>query len=203
MKFDFRTLYNFWFGTKALDDQAHIDERMKLWFGKNPQIDAQMRTQFAPWLDAFPSRAFDEWEGSDKGLVTMVVLLDQVPRNAYRGTAQSFAYDSDAVVLTHEAVENGLCERVHPLESMFLLLPLEHSEKLSDQQLSVKLFDQLAARAPSGLATAVKSGADYARRHLAIIERFGRFPHRNQILGRPSSAEEVEFLKQGEGAHSF
>lgn len=196
MKFDFNALYNFWFGTQSLNDPANAEERMKIWFGKSPQLDAQMRSQFAPWLDSFPSRSFDDWERSDRGFISLVVLLDQVPRNAFRDTAQMFAYDSDAVVITHESVEAGLHKRLQIFETLFLLLPLEHSERLSDQQLSVQLFQELHARAPEALKQFTLGAADYARKHLEIIERFGRFPHRNQVLGRASTAAELEFLKQ-------
>lgn len=193
---DFHKLYNFWFGSGSLDDAKYVGERMKLWFGKDDKVDAQLRAEFAPWLDQLPSAEIESWKSSPKGLVSSVLLLDQIPRNCFRSSARAFAYDADAREIVHKALAEKYDQILHPIEAVFLLLPLEHSEKLVDQEESVRRYKALHARAPQALQAVTANTADYARRHYEIVARFGRFPHRNQILGRVSTAEEQEFLKQ-------
>jgi len=117
-------------------------------------------------------------------------LLDQITRNIYRGTPKAFAGDAAALASSRQLVARGALDHLTTLEQVFTLLPYEHSETLADQEDAVRLFEALAAR-----DSQAESNADYARRHRDVIKRFGRFPHRNAIVGRESTALEAEFLK--------
>lgn len=179
----------FWFGEGSLDDPQYIGARMRIWFGKDPEFDQTITREFRPMLEDPPPAT------SDREVLARVLLLDQIPRNGYRGDARMFAFDAQALVEARTAIEGGVHARVHPFEAMFLYLPLEHSESLADQDECVRLFTELQARIAPELKTFGESVLDYARRHRVIVERFGRFPHRNAVLGRTSTPEEVEFLK--------
>lgn len=185
-------LYRFWFGEGSLDDAKYVASRMKIWFGKDQVFDERIRDEFAHWLD-YPQ---GNWKSTPRDFLSLILLHDQIPRNAFRGTRRAFAYDTNALELTKEAISRGYHETLHVIESVFLLLPLEHSEASADQQLSVKLMTEVHRRVPQTLAKVTESTLDYARRHAEVIERFGRFPHRNAILGRENTPEETEFLKQ-------
>jgi uncharacterized protein (DUF924 family) len=125
----------------------------------------------------------------------LIILVDQFPRNIFRGTPEAFAFDSTAQELTLEGLNLGHDQALFPIERVFFYLPLEHAEIVKIQELSVAKFNQLASEAPITLKANFESSADYAVRHYVIIEKFGRFPHRNAILERDSTLEEIEFLK--------
>jgi uncharacterized protein (DUF924 family) len=193
---DFENLLTFWFGSGTLSDPRYVGERVQMWFGKNEKVDEQMRTRFGPWLDACAAGELASWRESVRGRLATVLLLDQVPRNSFRGQRRAFAYDPEALACTRAALSQGDDKVLHPVECIFLLLPFEHSENLKDQEESLRRFSELAERTPPALRQIADGTLDYARRHHEIITRFGRFPHRNSILGRTSTLEEVEFLKQ-------
>ena len=132
---------------------------------------------------------FEAWKHEPKSILSMVILLDQFPRNAFRGSARSFEYDLHALEAAREALEKGFDTSLSPTEAGFLVLPFEHSEDITDQKEAVRLARDLTERG------AGKDLYEFAVRHHDIIESFGRFPHRNAVLGRPSTPEEIEFLK--------
>jgi uncharacterized protein (DUF924 family) len=129
-----------------------------------------------------------------------VIVLDQFPRNLYRGDPRAFAFDALALAGSVSAIERGFSTRLHPVQTMFILLPLEHAEDLSTQQRSVAQFEELRGRTPAGCESQFDGYLDYARRHRDVIQRFGRFPHRNAVLGRTSTPEERAYLESG-GEH--
>lgn len=176
---DWREVHGFWFS-----------QPVERWFRKDENFDRQIREKFGGWLEHFEAEEFDSWRQEPKSALALVILLDQFPRNAYRGTARSFAFDSMALDAAREALEKGFDADLPASEAGFLVLPFEHSEDITDQKESVRLARDLMERG------AGKELYDYAVRHHDIIERFGRFPHRNEILGRVSTPEELEFLKQ-------
>jgi uncharacterized protein (DUF924 family) len=126
-----------------------------------------------------------------------VIALDQLPRNLFRDTAQAFAYDATALDISRWALARNLDTELYPVEAIFLYLPLEHSENVVDQAQCVALFGALLERAPVSLLDQFSSFLSYAERHQAVIQQFGRFPHRNQILGRSSTPEEIRYLTEG------
>jgi len=157
----------------------------KRWFVHDPAFDAEVRTRLAEWYEGAATGGLDDWRDTAAGCVALCVLLDQVPRNLFRGQARAFGTDAAARAVADHAVEHGLDRALPQAQRVFLYLPYEHSESLADQDTSVRLFAQLDEN-PQWL--------DYAVRHRDVIGRFGRFPHRNVALGRFSTTEETAFL---------
>lgn len=180
-------VYDFWIG------QGKANSSM--WFKKDDTLDKKIRDQFGPWLQDFNPLDYEAWKATPKGLVSLVILLDQFPRNAFRGKPNSFEFDQDALDVAREGLERGFQDQMDVYENMFLILPFEHSEDITDQKESVRLAQDVIERAPAADKKFAQMILDYAVRHHDIIEKFGRFPHRNAILGRVSSAEELAFLK--------
>jgi uncharacterized protein (DUF924 family) len=157
-----------------------------LWFSSEPALDAELRERFGTLVSAAFAGELDDWLETPEGALALVILLDQFPRNIYRGTPAAFAADAKARDVAERALARGHDHQVEPARRMFFYLPFEHSEQLADQERSLALFTAL------GDAELL----DYAVRHHEIIARFGRFPHRNAVLGRPSTLEEQAFLTQ-------
>jgi uncharacterized protein (DUF924 family) len=175
----------FWFGPPAARGQR--DAR---WFGKDAAFDEECRARFLALHEQAAAGALSGWKGEPRGCLALILLLDQFPRNMFRGTPRAFATDPLALETARHAVGKGYDRQMLPVERMFVYLPFEHSERLADQVTSCELTKPLEAFPET--ADAYR----YALAHRQIIERFGRFPHRNAILGRPSTPEELEFLKQ-------
>jgi uncharacterized protein (DUF924 family) len=172
------TVLRFWFEELTRQD----------WFRGSEQVDVMCRDRFATLHAALERHPPDPRNADARTLLAAVIVLDQFPRNMYRRTPQAYSTDALALSLARAAVESGKDRSLSTLERNFLYLPFMHSEQPDVQAESLRLF--------TGLGSA--DGLKYARHHHAVIERFGRFPHRNAILGRPSSAEELEFLKTEE-----
>ena len=189
------TLHAFWFGTSPQDADVIVSQSA-LWWQKQPAVDTEIRKRFAPLVERAATGELDSWLGELHGRLALILLTDQFPRNIWREQAAAFAFDVLALRWAKEALTLGLDTRARPIERVFLYLPLEHSENLADQQHAVRLFDALAASVGTELRPAFDGFLDYARRHLEIIERFGRFPHRNAALGRETTAAEADFLRQ-------
>jgi len=175
---------NFWFGPLASADDGQMRGE---WFRKNADFDAEVRARFGARIDAALAGGLRDWFGEPWGRLAYVILLDQLTRNAHRDTPAAFAGDAFALPEALALLDAGVA--FEPLAQWFALMPLEHAEDLGVQQRGVAAFEQLAAR-DARLAGAL----DYACRHLDVIARFGRFPHRNAILGRASTAEELAYL---------
>jgi len=188
-------ILRFWFGDEP-DDAALATQQQQLWWAKNPATDALIKTRFGAQVLAAEAGTLDEWRTTPQGLLALVLLTDQFPRNIYRGSAESFRFDALARKLCLEALDTQVDALLRPIERVFLYLPLEHSENLAHQERSVQLFEALARQVPQSWRAPFAGFADYAEKHRVIIERFGRFPHRNALLGRPSTAEELQFLQQ-------
>lgn len=189
------TIHEFWFGPPA-DDATTAKRQAPLWWAKNPKVDADMRERFLPWVERAVEGSLEPWERTANGLLALILLTDQFPRNIHRGTPESFASDELARKWARLGLAPKLRRAQRPIERVFMLLPFEHSESSKDQALSVLEFEGLAAAADAASKEVFAGFAEYARRHRDIIARFGRFPHRNAILGRRSTAEETAFLKE-------
>jgi uncharacterized protein (DUF924 family) len=191
-------ILDFWFGPQLETTPAfEIAHRQRpLWWSKNPQIDADCRHRFEPLLQDAAANRLADWADAPRSTLALILLLDQFPRNIYRDTPQAFAYDELARQHTHLALAMGLDRQLPPIARVFVYLPLEHSEDLDDQEQALQLLRALARQAGEADKKEFDGFADYAKKHHAVIERFGRFPHRNRILGRASSAEENAFLQQ-------
>jgi len=161
-----------------------------LWFAKNPKFDDTLRTHFQTDYELAAAGKLNDWPTSPQSCLALILLLDQFPRNFFRDQPQAFATDPQALAVAKHAVINGFDLQLPYMQRWFVYLPFEHSENLNDQRRSVELFQQLSEDPASAQPIA------FAIRHLEIIERFGRFPHRNPILGRITTPEEAEFLKE-------
>ena len=184
---DPQDVLDFWFGVPG---SAHEGERRPEWFRKSDAFDAAIRERFMATYEEAAAGRLADWETEARRLLALIVVLDQFPRNMFRGAPRSFATDPQALAAAERMADGGWDQQLAPLERSFAYLPFEHAENRAAQERSMQLFGALA-RDP-----AYADLLEWARKHYAIIERFGRFPHRNAILGRVSTPEEVEFLKQ-------
>jgi uncharacterized protein (DUF924 family) len=187
---------DFWFGKCAADGAIDRAKR-NMWFSSEHQYDAVIRKQFGKLHRRAARGELDaEWAATPRGRIALIVVLDQFSRHIHRGTATAFAQDPAAQRLAAAGVEQGADRALIPAQRAFLYLPFEHSEDLKLQRLSTRSFERLAGEVAPAWRKEYAGFADYAGHHRDIIERFGRFPHRNRILGRASTPEEVEFLKE-------
>ncbi|MFQ1765928.1 DUF924 family protein [Aeromonas veronii] len=189
-------LLDLWFGDEA-DDVLRATRQAPLWWGKSSETDALLASRFGELAQAAAKGSLAHWADLPSGRLALILLLDQLPRNIHRGTPAAFAQDALARDLCLKGLSIGVDKSLSPLARVFFYLPLEHAESREQQARSVALFEALAAEQANTPAQATFAGfADFARRHQVIIERFGRFPHRNDILGRTSTQEEAAFLQQ-------
>ena len=186
---------DFWFG--MLGSATEIAGRQrKLWFGKSPANDQAVINLFAPTLVAATAGQLDQWISTPRGRLALIIVLDQFPHHIHRDQPQAFATDPQALALSLDALTDGEDQLLAPIERVFLYLPLEHAESIAIQDLSVALYEKLARDAAADERALFDDFLNYARQHRSVVARFGRFPHRNAILGRPSTSDELEFLKQ-------
>lgn len=181
---------NYWFNS-----EKDLAENNQLWFGKNETTDQEIRNKFEPLVKAASRCELMSWTNSPKGRLALIILLDQFPRNIYRNIPQAFAYDPLGQKLALEGIEKEEDLQLSPMQRIFFYLPLEHAENLSIQKLSVAKFSELLSQIPEEQKNNYTTFLEYAKSHYQTIEKFGRFPHRNAILNRPSTQEEIEFLK--------
>jgi len=173
---DIDQIHSFWFE----------ESTEKQWFEKDPEFDRQIQERFGALVEAASKGKLEEWLETPRGALAYILLLDQFTRNIHRGSSQAFAADAKARAAAIKVLVEGYDRDVSDREKTFLYLPFEHSENLEDQERSVALFKAIGDDRLT----------DYAVRHRDIIARFGRFPHRNDVLGRESTEAEQEFLKQ-------
>ncbi|MCP3064694.1 DUF924 domain-containing protein [Myxococcus sp. K38C18041901] len=183
---------DFWFGQPAdpVRNPACIRPRA-VWFQRDAAFDAECRERFLAAHERAAAGELDSWRNEARTCLALLLLLDQVPRNLFRGTPRAFATDAKARSVARHALARGLDVTLPSVWRWFMYLPFEHSEELYDQRLSVDLFELLTMHHSGSVET-----LDYARRHRDVIERFGRFPHRNDALGRASTPEEARFLQE-------
>jgi uncharacterized protein (DUF924 family) len=179
---------DFWFG--APDAHGRLAPR-EAWFVKNPDFDATIRDRFGGLIDAALQGELSAWQHQPLSALALLIVLDQFTRNTRRDSSGMFAGDAMALALARRMIASGQDRSMQGVQRQFVYLPFEHSERLDDQRESLRLFKQLGQDHPelAGLL-------EWAVKHQVIVERFGRFPHRNTALGRASTTEELEFLKQ-------
>lgn len=185
----------FWLGELDREGLASA-EKKALWWRKDPSFDAEVLATFGETWSALMRGAHDDWRREPRSLLAYVIVLDQFSRNMFRGKAQAFAGDGRALAAAREAVERGDDRALIGHERLFLYMPFMHSESLATQEQSVALFTAFRDEASGRLREELAQNVDYAQRHRDVVARWGRFPHRNQVLDRTSTAEELAFLQE-------
>jgi uncharacterized protein (DUF924 family) len=185
-----QALIDFWFGPPGDPDR---ERHREIWFRSTEEFDAALRLEFLADYEAAAAGELESWESSPEGALALLLLLDQVPRNIFRSTPRSYATDVAARAAADRALVRGFDERVAPAWRLFFYMPFHHSELIADQRRSVALFAALPRNPDRG-----GSLRRYGHPYVEVIERFGRFPHRNEILGRQSTPEERAFLAECE-----
>ena len=201
---DWQRVYEFWFppGLDAADLQTHW--RMLEWWmrgGANAEL-----PPFLPVVEAAKRRSLDHWLGTSRGRLSLIIVVDQFPRGLFAGTPAAFSLDAYALQIAEEGLRDGQYEALeNPWEKFFFLLPLAHAEgtdHLERMKRAVTMGELIAAEAPPHLQPLYEFSLTQARGHLEVISRFGRYPHRNSILGRASTPEEVAYLSKGDFVHT-
>lgn len=189
---------DFWFG--KLDNQLSSQEKSQLWYASSTMLDQQIKLQFEHLYEQALQGHLDSWMRTPKGAMALIILLDQMPRNMFRGTAKAFISDHCALRYCLEGIEQGFDKELALVERSFFYHPLEHAEDLELQQQCVSHFQRMQqVYSNDEHQQFIRSSLDFAQQHLAIITRFGRFPHRNNVLDRESSLQESEYLKIATG----
>ena len=196
-----RSVRDFWFGTTPLSADT-LNRRILFWFGdeassRRQRRDEHIRARFGALLERAARGELASWADGPRRRLSLIILLDQFPRSIFRGTARAFAYDAQALGLTLSGMQSAADAALTVVERMFFYLPLEHAESREVQEESVAAYRRLLAEAPDELREVFASALRSAENHRSIIERFGRFPHRNRTLGRASTPAELEWLTTG------
>jgi uncharacterized protein (DUF924 family) len=201
---DWRTVYDFWFPPGLDDADLETHRRMFGWWfggGANPEL-----ARFAAVLEAARTGRLDPWLATPLGRVSLIVVLDQFPRGLFAGKPEAYAADADALRIAEDGLRNGQYDRLtRPWEQTFFFLPLAHTEgpdHLKRLERVVAMAERVALTAPERLKPLYRHSVSQARGHLEVIARFGRFPHRNPVLGRASTPEEVAYLEKGDFVHT-
>jgi uncharacterized protein (DUF924 family) len=180
-------ILDFWFGEPGSSERGRARE---VWFRKDAAFDDTIRARFGAVVDEAAAGGLAGWDRSDTGALALLVVCDQFPRNLFRGEARAFVLDPRALATARDLVATGRDRALAPLERVFVYLPFEHSESLDDQHEAVRLFTTLRDDPQAG------GYLEWAVKHFEVVRRFGRFPHRNEALGRVSTPEEIAFLAQ-------
>lgn len=197
-----RKVREFWFG-KLPPTPEQLTTRMQMWFGydqspeQQQEWDDSIHSQFEPLVRQAIDGELMAWADGPRRRMSLILLLDQFPRNIYRGTARVYAGDEQALALALSGMNSGADAALDTVQRLFFYMPLQHSEARDVQDESVAAYRRLVLEAPDALKPTFKSCLDYAERHREVVARFGRFPHRNRILGRASTPDELAYMNSG------
>lgn len=183
-----QAVLDFWFAAKGEPEHGAV---RGLWFRKSDDTDRQIAERFGPLIEQALRGQLEAWAAEPQSALAQIVLLDQFTRNSFRDTPRAFAGDKSALAAAMAMVGSRQDEKLLPVQRVFVYLPFEHAEGMGMQEEALRLFSRLVAEAPE-----LQSMLDYAQRHHDVVQCFGRFPHRNEILGRQSTTDEILFLKQ-------
>ena len=184
---------SFWFKEKDLT-APQIDGRMDVWFGEDPLFDEEITRRFADDVEEASEGNLDHWASEPRGRLALIILIDQFRRNIYRNSLEAFAKDKAALKLCIEGAMEKKDKGLSPIERVFFYMPLQHAESRKVQKKSVEIFNKLAAAVSPTLRETFETVAQFAELHADIVEQFGRFPHRNKIVGRENTPEEEQYL---------
>ena len=196
---DYQSILKYWFGDFD-SNLATMENKSALWWGKDVDTDREIRERFTENLALLQAGQLNEWKRLPESYLAMIILGDQFPRNIYRDSAEAFAFDELALKLTNDGIEKGIDLKLSLIQRVFFYLPLEHAESMMMQELSVSKQKQVMEEANENEKEKFAGFFDFAVLHREVIEQFGRYPHRNSILGRQSTSEELIYLsKPGAG----
>ena len=190
-------ILQYWFGLLE-KDKAPSEKKSKIWFSKKKDTDKDIKFRFELELKRALEGRLNRWAESPRGSLALVILSDQFSRNIYRDTPRAFEGDTVALRTCLEGIKKGFDVKLHPIERIFYYMPLMHAEDLQLQMTSIECFttlEKLYTSAPP-MASIIAKSKVYAEKHYLIIEKFGRFPHRNEIIGRKSTPDEIKFLRE-------
>ena len=193
-----REILDFWFREQELS-APQIDRRMDIWFGEDPVFDHEIKKEFSGDVERACQGKLDHWAADPHGRLALILLVDQFRRNLYRGTADAFSMDKFALKLCVEGAMEKKDKGLTPIQKVFFYMPLQHAESRKVQAKSVELFNRLAESVSPTYQETFLTVAQFAELHKDIIDQFGRFPHRNQLLGRDNTPEEEEYLADAPG----
>jgi uncharacterized protein (DUF924 family) len=190
---DIRRVLDFWFAWEALDS-PRVDSRMDRWFGEDKQFDDLIRGQFEDLIRRASDGKLSDWKMTPEGRLALIILIDQFRRNVYRGKGDAFTKDAMALQLCLEGIEENCHKNLKPVQNLFFFMPMQHAESLDIQKQSVETFRALAESVTDTMRETFLTTAHFAELHHDIVAEFGRFPHRNRILGRLDTVAETEYL---------
>lgn len=191
-----RAVREYWLGPEPLTPES-LGRRMKFWFGPEAERhDEEIRARFGGLLERAAAGQLAGWADGPRRRLSLIIVLDQFPRHMFRGTARAFDYDPQALALALTGMQSAADGALDPVERLFFYMPLQHAESLEAQDESVAAFRRLLTEVPSELHPTFEDVLRFAQLHRSIIERFGRFPHRNALLGRDSTPEEAQWLRE-------
>lgn len=188
-------LMQWWFGDEPFETDS--EAKIKRWFMGGDTVDAEIKARFGDLFEAARSGSLDSWSATAHGTLGLLLLLDQFSRSLHRGTADAFACDPRARELVAQGLDQGHDQALGPIERCFFYMPLMHSESLEDHDRAIALFEALVASQPEQTRDAYAVFLSYSHQHRDTIVRFGRYPHRNHILGRTSTPQEKAYLDGG------
>ena len=192
-------ILTFWFADAANNVQA-VQQRYKFWFEATPETDQQIHDQFSDVYSQARSGALETWQTAPHSCLALIITLDQFPRNLFRGTPEAFATDPQAQQMCQHGLRQNYLSELSCAEQLFFLMPLQHAEDLALQEESLRLSEAALAQAPPDWHDFLNSFLGSTRKHLELIRRFGRFPHRNIVLGRQPTPEEQAYLDSDSGS---
>ena len=187
------TVLSFWFKEQELT-APQIDQRMEMWFSEDPVFDEKIVNEFMDDIDAASAGKLNHWAAEPEGRLALIILIDQFRRNIYRNTAKAFSKDKLALKLCVEGAMEEKDRSLTPIQRVFFYMPLQHAESRKVQAKSVALYNRLAELVSPTYRETFLTVVQFAELHKDIIDQFGRFPHRNKLLGRENTAEESEYL---------
>lgn len=196
-----KDVLDYWFGDSANLEVDDLKEYFRRWFHGGKEIDKEIKTRFGKVVKQAAADELSSWENSTEGLLALIILLDQFTRNVYRGTAKAFVYDAKALRLCRKLIESGTDKDLSWPQRGFAYMPMQHAEDASMQQQGIATYMELVEDTPDDLKKVATGFLLSAREHKTIIDKFGRFPHRNTVLQRESTDEELIYLATG--AKSF
>ncbi len=193
-------IVDYWLGS-ALDGPEATVGRRDWWYRGGPAVDAEIEARFGELVAKAITGEFAHWPATADGALAMILLLDQFTRNLYRNTPEAYAGDARAFQIVNATIEKGLDRMLHPVSRIWLYHPFHHAESVREQDHGIALLHTVHAAAPDAWKPVVERSIEGWGRHRDIVARFGRFPHRNDVLGRESTAEEIAYL--ADGAETF